>query len=1368
MAIRLNPFPLLRRRPVLTALVVLVLALVSSVVIARQWITTESGRDFVISQIDGRDVAGYGKLSVRRLGGDPLSELTLGSLEIRDSTGVWLSAENISLSWSPFALLSRKVDLADISISGVNILRRPVREARPDTGGETWEIRLGKGTIDRLFLAEGVAGPESASSISARFLNERNGSIDAQLQISPLEGAGDRIEAKILRDRNTSFDVIIDGTAPAGGVFAHLLRLPEGASAIVTATAAGDLEDGRGEARLTVDGSDKVFFSGKIEKNALDANIRFDAAALPIPADLAAFLGPRAELDVTALFEKPAITFTAASRIASGTVSLSGKSRPDRFELTEPAGVSANLTSLAPFWDAPRIIALDGTLEKRDAGYAYTGDTRLELKPDSGLPFETVSGVVTASLEGGRIPFTGDVTVTRAFAGNPDIVRIIGEDVRLTGNGVFDTTTRRLLVDAVEITHKSGNGQLLGEAGFADDTLNVSGKMTQSLDALPGGFGGTASGFVQAKGQLRDFELGLNLNLAGLTTSIDQIRPLVAGRGTLRGMLQIQPETGTIRRLDVRLPGVEGQVTGRIYGPQAPDLRLTLQQLQTLDVSGNQIELGTVTAQLSSRSGGVLLKASSEGGNAIVSGRTVTSLLATAELLIRDGTISGPVNLAGRSDGQASSVSFGIDRSGTATRFNSIRGQLGDIEFTGSAVLADGGEIEADLDVQAETFEFAGIRFGSLKLKGAGGSAGDDPFTVGAEFEARDVELTSRLTIDSVIGTVTTTSEGYRFDGRLIDKLPRADSDVVFSGLIALGNGSPSGSLSLSGALLGIPVATREEVRWSLGNAPTLDADISLLGGHLQARLRPGNETTSSSVTLESLSTAPVLVALGYPAIDAAVSGRANGRLYGENPEGVVELSATSAVSGLTTKIDFGLTGRLDRRALIWTAQSSYGPDLRANAAGRLPVIASPGAIARLDENRPLEAMADVNGDLNSLRLLALAYGHDIGGTLRSRTEISGTLANPAIRATADIRSGIYEYGATGLSLKDLDLTAGYENEVLTLTGTGAGARGGTLTLNGRLAETESGVDVGLDRILIYDRLGDHARITGNAKLTEGENDRLLSGDLMINDARFNINNASDSTIRTLNVRWTTDDPNGARGRVLNKPVRLGLKVSAERGVFVHGRGLDSDWGVNLDVTGAPDNLLLNGRATLVRGTLELARRPFVFDSGLISFDGPLTSARLAISATREVDGFSVRTDVGGSPSRPTIELSSTPSLPEDEILSRMLFGRSSIDLTALEAAELASSIARLAGRDTGLDPIGAIQSGLGIDRLRLGVDNTGNAELGVGQYLAPDVYLEVTTQGAAGNSVEVEWQPRPQVSVSSETSSTGDSRVSVRWKKDY
>lgn len=1363
-----NPFSLLRRRPVSAALVTLLIAVVVLLASARYWITTDAGRDFVVSQLDGRDVAGYGRLSVRNLEGDPLSSLSAGSIEIRDASGVWFSAESVDLTWSPLALLSRTVDLTQLTVSEVKVLRRPLRTDRAKTGSDPWEVRLGQATIDRLFLAEGVAGAASASAISARFLNERNGSIDAQLDISPLEGAGDRIEAKILRDRNSAFDITIDAAAPAGGVFAHLLRLPRGASAVLAATAAGDLNDGRGEARLTVDGSDKVFLSGKLENGALDASLRMDASALPVSGNLAAFLGPRAQADITAVFDKSLVSVTIDGRISAGSVNLSGKARANRLELAGPARLTARLTSLAPYWDAPRLVVLNGTIEKQGSGYRYSGDTRLEVKPAADLPFEWLTGPVTASLEDGRIPFTGDITVGRPFAGNSAAAGILGEEVRISGNGNFDIETRRLLVDAAELTHKSGSAQLLGEASFADDWVNVSGKVTQSLGALTGSFGGTAAGFVQAKGQLRDFELGLNLNLSDLTTRINQLKPLIEGRGTLRGMLAITPEAGIIRRLDVRLPGAEGQVTGRIYGLQSPNLKFVIQQLQALAVSGNQVDLGSVTAQLKRRSGNLLLTATSENGSALVSGRSVSDLAARAELSLADGDISGPVTLTGRSDGQASAVSFLLDRAGRATRFSAIDGRLGSVEFSGSASLQDGGEIEADIDAEADTFEIAGITFGSLKLKGSGGRAGGNAFAVGAGFEARNIRLSGRLTIDEVIGTVTTTPAGYLFEGRLVDALPGAGSNMAFSGLVARADGPASGTLSLSGDLFGIAVATRDDVKWSLGPYPSVDADVSLLGGSLKARLRAGKETTSSTLALEDLSIAPVLVALGYPALDAVISGRANGRLFGEDPEGAFSLSAVSAVSGVSTALDLDLSGYLDRRAMTFTAQSTYGPDLKANAAGRLPVIASPAGLVRLDQDQAIEALLDINGDLKALRLIALAYGHDIGGKLTSRTRLSGTLAQPLVEANSDITGGIYEYGATGLRLKDLDLQVRYDKRALTLAGSGAGTGGGTLTFDGRLAEAETGIDVNLNRILIYDRLGDQARITGKAKLTEGKVDRVLSGDMIVNDARFNIDNLSDTSIRTLNVRWTTDDPDAERKILLNKPIRLALKVSAPRGIIVRGRGLDSDWGVNLDVTGKPDSLLLNGRATLVRGSLELARRPFEFETGQITFDGPIDTARLAVSATREVDGFSVRADVGGSPSRPAIELSSTPSLPEDEILSRMLFARSSVDLSALEAAELAGSIARLAGQGSGINPIGVIQAGLGVDRLRFGMDKAGNAELGVGQYLAPDVYLEVTTQGAAGNSVEVEWQPRPQVSVSSETSSTGDSRVSVRWKKDY
>jgi translocation and assembly module TamB len=1358
----------LRRRPLSSSLAALVVALLAMVGFARYWITTDAGRDFVISQVDGREIAGYGKLSIRNIEGDPLSDFSVGQIEIRDTSGAWVSAKSIQVSWSPFALLSRRVDLDTFAVESIDINRRPVRTSQTPSSSKAWEVRLGNATIDRLHIAEGVAGPESASSISARFLTARNGTIDARLRISPLEGAGDEIDARIKRDSASAFELQIDGIAPADGLFAHLLHLPEGSAAVLAASAAGDLSDGRGEARLSIDGADKVLISGKIENNTLEASARFDATSLPLAEKLSAFLGPQAEADLLATFEKKSAAVSLDARIAAGKIKLAGKSRLDRLEFVEPASLEANLTTLLPYWEGADGLQLNGTLTKQDDGYQYSGDATLRIAESSSLPFETVSGPVTATLEDGRIPFSANVIVTKPVAGNATFAGILGEQVHLSGTGVYELASRRLLLDAIELTHKTGTAQLLGEANFRSNDLNLTGKISQDIAALPGGLGGTASGFVQAKGQLRDFDLSLNLNLANVTSRLETLSPLVKGRGTLRGVMSIKPDEGAIQKMELKLPGLQGQVSGRAYGARAPDLSIEAEQLEPLLVSGNQINLGSISARLRRTFAGLRLSGTSQGGRAVISGRTISSLVAKADLLLDDGTIAGPVTLAGVTDGQPATASFILDRRNNTTRISSLDGQIGAIDLSGSAAISDSGSIEANIDADASTFSIGGVRFGSLTFKTANNPAGSKPSSLGASFEATDVMLTSRMAIDKITGSVTSTPAGYRFEGRILDDKNGAESDVTYSGLFWSGNETPSGTLALTGRLFGAPISTRKDITWTMGSAPTADVDLSVLGGQIQARVRPGSSNDSSSLVIDKLALSPALAAFGLPEIDAVISGDATGRLYGETPEGRFTVTGTSGLSGLKTALDLTLNGKLDRRALAFTAEAAYGPELNAAASGRLPVMTAPAAFVKLDRSKALEAVLDLEGNLEALRLVALAYGHDIGGVIDSHTEIAGSLDNPKVTSNAVVSNGIYEYGATGLSLKDLEIKADYRDLTTTLSGTGAGTQGGSITFDGRLAETETGVKLKFDRLLVYDKLGDQARISGDAQLVEGADDRVLSGALTINDAKFNIDNFSDDSIRTLNVRWDTDDADAARQTILNKPIRLDMTVSAKRGVIVRGRGLDSDWGVNVAVKGTPSSLLLSGRATLVRGTLELARRPFEFQTGQITFDGPPDSARMAISATREVDGFSVSADVSGTVTDPTVELSSSPSLPEDEILSRMLFGRSSVDLSALEAAELASSIARLAGRDTGVDPIAAIQSGLGVDRLRLGVDSTGNAELGVGQYLAPDVYLEVTTQGAAGNSVEVEWQPRPQVSVASETSSTGESRVSIRWKRDY
>ena len=78
-------------------------------------------------------------------------------------------------------------------------------------------------------------------------------------------------------------------------------------------------------------------------------------------------------------------------------------------------------------------------------------------------------------------------------------------------------------------------------------------------------------------------------------------------------------------------------------------------------------------------------------------------------------------------------------------------------------------------------------------------------------------------------------------------------------------------------------------------------------------------------------------------------------------------------------------------------------------------------------------------------------------------------------------------------------------------------------------------------------------------------------------------------------------------------------------------------------------------------------------------------------------------------------------SLPQDEIVSRILFGNSVGQLSALQAVQLAASLNTLRGSGGGLNPLGKLRQVAGIDRLRiLGADDTSGrgTALAAGKYI--------------------------------------------------
>lgn len=1336
---------------------------------ARIWITTDSGRNFIVSQMDGLDVAGYGQLNVEGLRGDPLSDMRIDKIQIVNESGVWAEVQDVRMRWSPISLLSRTLDIAELDIDNASVFSRPTREPRPPSdGGGSWKVNLNSLTVDRLVLAEGVAGGQSASEISARFVQQGNGALDAALRLRPIEGRGDRVDLLIVMTASRRFDITVIADAPADGIFAHMLELEPGSAARLEANGAGDLRNGVGEARLSIDREDRAYFSGKIEEGRLIGSAKLDATALPLPDDIVAFLGTSAEVALSASIDDDEAHFEFDGLVAEGEVHLAGLADLDAYELIGPAHLSADMASLQPFWENGAGIWLDGELTYVEGDAGYTGDVRLVAKEESILPFEAAAGRISVAFDGSSIPFSGNFELQGPFPVGEAASAALGPTPTAGLNGRFDIASGVLLLDGVDLQHQTGSLRLAGQIDAKQKQLSLAGRISQSIAPFVPGFSGGAEGILSIEGPLSKFDVSTNLSLRNLSAP-EAVAPLMNGDGTAAATLTVSGGNVSARLMRVRLPGISADISGSLAGERGLNLVVVAEQSADLALSGTTINIGALQGTISQAGGNILIDANSEGGR-IENGSNVVRDLTISTSFIQDGAnVNGPVRIAGSYEEEQIELSAILQRQDGVTRIDDLAGFLGRLQVSGDASFGDDGALDVATRVSGNNFVLGGVEFGQIAVDAVAQQSSDAPMTIALEADARNAVVGSDLRFERVRTNITTTEKGYVFSAQLNDSTRERETDMHLSGTASLSGGAPEGTLAVKGMILGQSVFTRKDAIWRLGDTPEIDSEIGILGGVAKIALVPAGTEPEFRFEFDDVDAGPLLASQGAPVSAARIDGSGVFKPYGTSPTGTFDIRTNSPVSGLDGAIDLDIRGQLSARMLSVNGSAKYGPKLGGDFAVAVPVLAQADEFVRPNMDGALLGNASFSGDLEAIRQIALAYGHDIGGTIDSTVRIAGTLGKPQIDARADITDGLYEYGAMGFRIASFDMNAAFEGGAISIDASGQGPDGGNLKASGRIdGDGEGQVDLELKRLLVFDRNSDSMRLTGTAALTETATARIVSGRLNVDEANFSLDNLPTASARRLDVRWREDVSDEPVDPVLEKPIRFDFQVLSDRRIFINGRGLNSEWGVNVNVTGSPSAPLLNGRASLVRGELELARRPFVFDSGIVTFDGPVDSARVAISAARQVDGFSARVDVTGSPSNPRIELSSTPDLPQDEILARMLFGRSMMDLSALEAAELASSIARLSGQGSAIDPLGQLQAGLGLDRLRLGMSNDGTTELGVGQYLASDVYLEVTTAGAAGNSVEVEWQPRPQISVTSEANSTGESRVSVRWKRDY
>jgi translocation and assembly module TamB len=400
--------------------------------------------------------------------------------------------------------------------------------------------------------------------------------------------------------------------------------------------------------------------------------------------------------------------------------------------------------------------------------------------------------------------------------------------------------------------------------------------------------------------------------------------------------------------------------------------------------------------------------------------------------------------------------------------------------------------------------------------------------------------------------------------------------------------------------------------------------------------------------------------------------------------------------------------------------------------------------------NAPLFAQLRYSGQADTLWRLTGSEVIDMSGPIAVGADIGGRLASPSIRGSLRTQKARIESQVTGMVIDQISADARFSGPRLIFSKiTGQTSGGGSISGSGSV--TFAGGNALLDlafnasQALLLNRDDVAARVTGPLKLHSDANGGVISGDLKLNKGRFQLGRASAAAaVPQLNVRETGLDVEDVIEPAAVHRWKLDLKV-AGRELSVTGLGINSLWSTNLQIGGFADEPRFTGRADLVRGNYDFAGRIFRLDHGSIRFQGENPpDPMLDIHAEAAVQGIDASVIVRGTGLKPEITFASSPPLPQDELLSRILFGTSITNLSAPEALQLASAVAALQSGSGSLDPINALRRAIGLDRLRIVPADVATGQktaIAAGKYITRKLFVVVVTDGQGYSATNIEYQ---------------------------
>lgn len=618
----------------------------------------------------------------------------------------------------------------------------------------------------------------------------------------------------------------------------------------------------------------------------------------------------------------------------------------------------------------------------------------------------------------------------------------------------------------------------------------------------------------------------------------------------------------------------------------------------------------------------------------------------------------------------------------------------------------------------------------------------------------------------TVLRSLEMTADGLlaRANGKLSSLGSDLAGSVTLDDLSGLGPGY-GGSVALDGRFIGTP----EDGQVTLtGTGQSLG-----IGNREADRLLAGKSVLDIALALKGGVVQVQAAKVSNPQLSLTASGTVDGSRRD------IKLDARLANLGLIVP---EVQGPLTLTGTATQDGEGYGLNIQGKGPGQISATVA-GRIANGFGSADLAIKGAGEAGLANLFISPRSISGRIGYDLR----LSGPLALRSLTGRVTLSSGRIADPGLGLSLQGVEAIGQMQGGSLQLAATSNVSSGGRLRVDGPIGLTSpqsADLAITLESLRLYDPELYDTRVSGGltlkGPLTGGAR---LAGTLNLAETEVRVPSSGFSSAAALldirhlrepgDVRETrrkagllnTGDTVSAGGGAV-RPIALDLTISAPSQIFIRGRGIDAELGGELRLQGSTADIRPSGGFHLIRGRMDILGRRLVLSRADLVLEGSLVPD-IHVEASTESDGITSTVSVEGPADDPLVSFTSSPELPQEEVLARLLFGRGLDKISALQAAQLANAVAVLAGRG-GVGMVGNLRRNFGLDDLDVTTTDDGSAALKAGKYISDNVYTEIEVDQEGKSQINLNLDLRDGVTVKGRLGADGGTGIGVYLERDY